>query len=327
MKCPKCGNDNQADYQFCGGCGTSLSVSMSRRNDVPSDGDPYKPTANMLAETNRGSTSSVLLFLVGFASIFTALRSTFLAYQSHLACDRNFIPRGSLSNPLTPLMCEDDLVILIWWWVGAGLAVLALILFFVVVMRRGNHIKRESIFLVALMFVVAGSCVINIDQVQEEVVTHESKRESARLEFCESKLPGLSDRVSEEPSNLIAILELADHQREYCVDFEEGANPWAIASARENWGTIVDIYEAKKEPSGEDKYAYHEALEGLGGSLGWVRRQMAEEKGCVTVIEAGLDFDQEQQRMREIEKCTEPIGNDIEKMSRELRSKIEAIYD
>ena len=87
MKCPKCGNDNQAGGQFCGGCGTSLSVSMSRRNDVPSDGDPSKSTANMLAETNRGSTSSVLLFLVGFASIFTALRSTFLAYQSHLACD------------------------------------------------------------------------------------------------------------------------------------------------------------------------------------------------------------------------------------------------
>ena len=316
MKCPKCGNDNQADYQFCGGCGTSLSVSMSRRNDVPSDGDPYKPTANMLAETNRDRTSSVLFFLVGSVSIFTALRSTFLAYQSHLACDRNFIP-----------MCEDDLVILIWWWVGAGLAVLALILFFVVVMRRGNHIWRESIFLVALMFVVAGSCVINIDQVHEEVVTHGSKRESARLEFCESKLPGLSDRVSEEPSNLTAILELANHQYEHCVDFEAGANPWAIASARENWGTIVDIYEAKKEPLGEDKYAYQKALEGLEGSLGWVGRQMMEEKGCVTVIEAGLDFDQEQQRMREIEKCTEPIDNDIEKMSGELRSKIEAIYD
>ena len=26
MKCPTCGNDNPADAQFCGGCGTSLSA-------------------------------------------------------------------------------------------------------------------------------------------------------------------------------------------------------------------------------------------------------------------------------------------------------------
>ena len=27
MKCPTCGNDNPADAQFCGGCGTALSIS------------------------------------------------------------------------------------------------------------------------------------------------------------------------------------------------------------------------------------------------------------------------------------------------------------
>ena len=29
MKCPTCGNDNPADAQFCGGCGTSLDVSTA----------------------------------------------------------------------------------------------------------------------------------------------------------------------------------------------------------------------------------------------------------------------------------------------------------
>ena len=36
MKCPQCGHDNSEDAQFCGGCGTSLSVSTASSTGVES---------------------------------------------------------------------------------------------------------------------------------------------------------------------------------------------------------------------------------------------------------------------------------------------------